>query len=380
MKHPRVLFVGAFPPHDRKVFGGMVTACETLLNSSLPERIDFDLIDSTQISNPPPVFLVRLWYAVRRFFIFASRLERQRPDVIILFAAAGASIAEKGSMAWYARVRGVPSLIFPRGGIVITQCNESRFSRFWIRIALGGARKLLCQGPAWQKFAVDVLGFNIADAPIIPNWTATNNLLEIGKHRTYNEAKGSVQLLFLAWLERDKGIFELLQACKQLPPESNFILNIAGKGHAEASVKEFVDANGLGDRVRFLGWIHGSELEAAFAEADIFVLPSWREGLPNAMIEAMACGLAVVITSVGNIPDFLTNEQEALLITPQNVGALTEALARVISDPELRQSLASSGHLFAAKTFAVEPAMVLLEKAVLSVMNDSGISKKDRLD
>ena len=63
---PRVLFVGAFPPPGAKVFGGMVTSCGALLQSSFPTRLDLDMLDSTQISNPPPGLAVRLLRAGRR--------------------------------------------------------------------------------------------------------------------------------------------------------------------------------------------------------------------------------------------------------------------------------------------------------------------------
>lgn len=375
MKQPRVLVVGAFPPPDREIFGGIVTVCRTLLASSLPDRMDLDLIDSTQISNPPPGGMVRFMLAARRFVRFVVRFERHRPDAVLLFTSSGLSLVEKGSMAWYARFRRVPVLMFPRGGAVLEACAKSRFSRVWVRIAYRGARIVLCQGPMWRRFVTDTLGRPSSDAPIIPNWTATENLLEVGRNRTLEVSQKPLRLLFLGWLEREKGIFELLEACSRLVEKNNFLLDIAGKGHADKSVREFVIEKKIVDRVRFLGWIKGPELEEAYAQADIFVLPSWKEGMPNAMIEAMATRLAVVVTTVGNIPDFLTDEQQALLISPKDTDALTSALNRVINDRDLRLSLASNGHTFVEKTFAVEPAVDQLEKAILSVLDATLLPK-----
>jgi hypothetical protein len=92
MDRPRVLFVGAFPRPGGAVVGGMVTSCGILLESSFPTRLYLDLMDSTQISNPPPGFAVRLLRAAGRFAKFTGRLERHRPDVVLLFVAVGASI------------------------------------------------------------------------------------------------------------------------------------------------------------------------------------------------------------------------------------------------------------------------------------------------
>ena len=156
----RILFVGAFPPPGGAILGGMVTSCRILLSSSFPERLELDLLDSTQISNPPPGFAVRLVRAVGRFSEFIGRFERRRPDAVLLFVAVGASIVAKGIMAWYARLRGVPVIMFPRGGSVVDDCHASAFTRIWVGWSFRGARKIICQSESWRRFAVDMLGFD----------------------------------------------------------------------------------------------------------------------------------------------------------------------------------------------------------------------------
>lgn len=352
-----MLVVGAFPPAGWQIFGGMVTSCTALLKSSLPDRAELFLLDSTQVSNPPPSFPVRMAYALRRLCVFVARIEQCRPDVILLFASLGASLMEKGAMAWYARLRGIPAVMFPRGGGIIDDCERSGVSRAWVRAVFGGARKIFCQSPHWQHFAVDVLGFDRLNAPVITNWTATAELLAVGKQREPAKPDDPVRLLFVGWLDREKGMGELLEACRALPPEMKFTLVIAGEGNMSSSAREAVSRAGLDDRVRFMGWVEGPALVAAFAEAQVLVLPSWAEGLPNAMIEAMAARLAVVITRVGSVPDVVTDGVHALLVPPRDAAALKVALTRVIEDPVLRQRLATAGHELAATRFDVESAV-----------------------
>ena len=134
-RQPHILWVGAFPPANRHVYGGIVTSCRVLLQSSLATEATLILFDSAQITNPPPGFLLRLILAVRRFLIYLVRFERENPDVILVFTSAGASLVEKGAMVWYARARGVPSLMFPRGGALIDASRRSSFTRNWVRIA-----------------------------------------------------------------------------------------------------------------------------------------------------------------------------------------------------------------------------------------------------
>ena len=350
-----MLFVGAFPPPNRAIFGGMVTDCRALLGSSLPRRAALDLVDTTQAAQPLPGLMRRLLHSVRRLFRFVWRIERGHPDAVLLFTAAGSSVVEKGAMAWYARMRGIPALMFPRAGPVLDACRRSRFTRWWVRGAFAGARSVLCMGETWQKFAQDTLGFDAADTPIIASWTATSDLLALGGTR--EPTPGPVRLLFVGWVDREKGVGELLEACRRLAKDRRFELTLVGEGNLSRTVKDFVSTNGLEAFIRPAGWRSGADLHEAYARADVFVLPSWSEGLPNAMVEAMAAGLACVVTTVGSVPDVVANDVSALLVAPRDIDGLERALSRVIDDADLRRRLGKAAHTIAARDFGVEQAV-----------------------
>jgi glycosyltransferase involved in cell wall biosynthesis len=363
---PRILFVGAFPPPRREIFGGMVTSCRALLNSSFSTRAELILVDTTQVSNPPPPLWIRALLAFRRFLDYVVRFERSAPDVTILFTATGASVVDKSAMAWYARLRGVPALIFPRGGALMDVTQRSLLARLATRLAFRGARSVLCQESAWQRFAVESLGLATEDAPIIPNWTATNELLSIGRRRRFGD-RDPVRLLFLGWVKKEKGIFDLIEACAQLSPEVPFVLDVVGEGSESAAARELVERKGLDSVVRFHGWLSGDALEERFALADILVQPSWAEGLPNAMIEAMAARLAIIVTAVGNVPDVVTDGREAILIPPRDVPALAAALRLAIGDAPLRRALGDAAFMVAEQRFGVEQAVDRIIGAVKRV-------------
>lgn len=368
LKRPKVLIVGAFPPSERKIFGGIVTSCKALIDSSFSSKFDLFLLDSTQISNPPPSFFKRTLLAGIRFFSFCRLIIFSRPDVVILFASLGGSIIEKGAMAWIARLLFIPALFFPRGAELIDIAASSTIQRLWIRWACRGATYFLCQGPAWQRFALEIIGFDLIHAPVVPNWTATNNLLAIGKDREKKKPGHIIQLLFLGWLEKEKGIFELLQACSVLAAAYSFRLIIAGRGHAEDAARKFIQQSDLSGSIHFVGWVQGEALEQLLADSDVLILPSWAEGLPNAMIEAMAAGLAVVVSAVGNVPDVVTDGQEAILVPPKRVDLLQRAIQRLLDDPNLREALAARGHAFVEKHYAVEPAIEILSKVITAAI------------
>lgn len=370
----KVLIVGAFPPPNTKIFGGIVRVCQTMLGSSFAEKYRLILVDSTQFSNPPPRLPLRFILALFRFCRFLVTLITNRPDAVIVFCSGLASVIEKGAMGWCAKLLAIPVLVFPRHAGIIDSSASNSLKRCLIHGSFKAADRFLCQGQQWQDFATEELGYSLKNAVIIPNWTATNELLEIGQARDFNVSRDKIVILFVGWLEREKGIEELLKAVKSLSDHGvPYNLKIVGRGHAETASREFVKGQGLCDNVEFMEWKEGLELVELYRDADVFVLPSWKEGLPNAMIEAMAAGLATVVTPVGNIPSFVIDDREALYVTPHDIREIENALETLILDDQKRIELAQNGHRLASEKFAVEPAM---EKLIAVV--DETIADQDR--
>ena len=259
--------------------------------------------------------------------------------------------------------------MFPRGGPLLDQFKESSFTRLWVKWAFGGATKVLCQGPAWRTFALEKLNFLNHNCPIIFNWTATDRLLRLGEKKLKIKSKHPLNILYLGWLEEEKGIFDFLDACSEIKKEKEFKILIAGGGSRENDVKEFCRKNGTHDIATFFGWVEGAQLEEILHNSDILVLPSWAEGFPNAVIEAMASGLAVVVTSVGNVTDILTHKSEALLVIPRHKASLINAISSLIDDDELRHCIALQGHKFSKENFSVEKSVSKLEELIYSVID-----------
>lgn len=376
MTKPKLLIVGAFPSPNSSIVGGIATTCENLMESDFPNHFELILIDSTQRSNPPPGFFIRSLSATSRIYRYLLALVFQRLDAVILFTSLGASLLEKGLLAWVARLKGIPVFLFPRGAELITIVDTKPWQKKWIIPAMRGATHMLCQGPAWQRFAVEQVGFELHQTEIIHNWTANSELLSIGSKKNGSTRPVTIKILFLGWLERNKGIFELLESCKNLSKKYNFILSIAGDGHAQQDAKKFVTENELEQYVDFMGWVHSYRKLELLESTDILVLPSWAEGFPNAVIEAMAAKVAVVVTAVGNVPDILTNREHALIIPPKNVEALTVAIEELLIDSNFRLQLANSGHDFARETFSTERGAKRLANVIFAAIADNK-RKKD---
>ncbi len=363
----RVLIVGAFPSSTSKVIGGVVTGCKALLSSSFSSKYHLVLIDSTQISNPPPNLFVRSGLALKRFVLYFTKLILERPDVVLIFASKGASLLEKGLMAWMAKLVGVRTILFPRHGDLISIAQNSNLQLLWIRSVMRGADYILCQGPSWKDFAMNAIGFSDFHTPIVYNWTATDELLSIGESRELQSANIPT-LLFLGWLEESKGIFDLLNVCQSLSRDYKFRLLLAGRGRAEESAHAFVEANKLNDFIQFVGWVSGLEKTLTLQKADILVLPSWKEGFPNSIIEAMATKVAVIVTAVGNVPDLLVDKNQVLLVPARDTTALEASIKLLLSDDQLRFGIAERGYQFARENFSVEKGACKLVSVIESAV------------
>jgi glycosyltransferase involved in cell wall biosynthesis len=151
------------------------------------------------------------------------------------------------------------------------------------------------------------------------------------------DGRSQVQFLHLGRLGKRKGGYDLLSAFAALPESlrQKARLVMAGDGDVEGMRKL---AEPLGDRVRVLSWIDAQERDRLLAESDVFALPSYAEGVPMSLLEAMAAGLPAITTAVGGIPDVFSHGAEGLLVTPGDRTQLTTALAQMITDESARLS------------------------------------------
>jgi glycosyltransferase involved in cell wall biosynthesis len=356
----RMLIVGAFPPRHIREHGGVLTSCRVLLESSLPQRAELVLVDSSSTSVPPPPLLRRLPRALLRIAVTCWHFARSRPHVALLFASPGSSFVEKSLVAAVARVLGVRTLMFPRGAQLIADYHASPLKAVLFRRLFSIPDRLLCQGNVYRDFFTGTIGLDGATCPIVANWTATAELLAIGESRRYDPNGASLTLLFLGWVDREKGVFELLECLRVLaarPGLPRLRLLMAGDGSAIQAVRRFIRDHALESSVELPGWIDGPQKIAALRDADIFVLPSYMEGMPNALIEAMAAGLPVVATAVGAVADMIEEGSNGLVIEPRDPDALIRAVETLISTPSLRMSLGRAACLTAREEFSVEAAV-----------------------
>jgi glycosyltransferase involved in cell wall biosynthesis len=125
----------------------------------------------------------------------------------------------------------------------------------------------------------------------------------------------------------------------------------------------------LEDRCQLVGTVRGESKTQLLDEASLFVLPSYNEGLPMAILEAMAAGLAVVATPVGGIPEVIRDDYNGFLVTPGDVEALAEKLAILANDRHLREVMGRRGREIAEQELDVKPYVERLVALYESLAN-----------
>ena len=155
-------------------------------------------------------------------------------------------------------------------------------------------------------------------------------------------ASGSPTILFVGRLTRAKGLYELMDAAQLLRskhPDLQWRMVIAGEGPDSAALGALSQELGLDDRVEFPGYVEGGRLDALYLSSSVFVLPSYSEGFPTVITEAMAAGLPVVATGIRGIVDHLEDGVNALFVEPRDSLGLCGALERLLLDEELRRAM-----------------------------------------
>ncbi|MCD8288236.1 MAG: glycosyltransferase family 4 protein [Porphyromonadaceae bacterium] len=151
---------------------------------------------------------------------------------------------------------------------------------------------------------------------------------------------GQLHLLFLGTITQQKGIYDLLHTIKRYKKElSNKVyLHIGGKGE-ERQLRQEMAELAMDDRVIYHGFVANEEKFRLFCLSDVLVLPSYIEGLPISILEAMSYGMPVIASRVGGIPDIVKDKETGYLITPGNTEELGEAILTLLNDPQKRAEM-----------------------------------------
>jgi glycosyltransferase involved in cell wall biosynthesis len=351
-RKPRVLFVGAFlSPSEAKVTGGVQFECRSLIESPVSREVEWDLLDTTMESIPPPPVARRMMLAVRRSLSFVRRILFHRPDCCLIYASSGASFYEKGLMTLFAALLRVPVILRPVSGATVDDYRRNRMGRWWIRSVARASTYVACQGTRWCEFYRSIADLSEERTPIVYNPVDTRRYASVAPIERSSPDKA----LLVGWVERNKGIWDLLEIAARFERElEGMQFVVCGRGAEFDEFQARIRQRKLDRLFDLRGWVGMAGKLAALSECSIYLMLSHREGLPNALLEAMAAARAVVATSVGSVADLVFEGRTGLLCEAQDIEDIGSRILDLRQREGLRQSLAAGARERAAETVAYE--------------------------
>ncbi|MGA2926213.1 MAG: glycosyltransferase family 4 protein, partial [Solirubrobacteraceae bacterium] len=193
----------------------------------------------------------------------------------------------------------------------------------------------------WPKLVVVRCGVDLAEfapAEVAPAESAPSSA------RAERSAGAPLRILTVGRVDPMKGTVLLLQALAQLRERGlAAVLTVVGDGPSRAKAAEIADRLGIGELVTWAGAVGQDRIRDFYANCDVFCLPSFAEGVPIVLMEAMAMEVPVVANAITGIVELVDDGVSGLLVRPGRLDQLTDALARLLADPALRSAIGRAG-------------------------------------
>ncbi len=347
----KVLMVGP----DRGVHGGISAVVNEMYSAGLDKKVNLKYIGTMKEGSKLKKLFVAAFAYVRFVFTVPAY------DVVHVNFSSDSSFLRKSIFIKTAHAFGKRIVLHQHGGDFRTFYGKelSDKGRENVRRTLDMGDIMLVLTASWKEF---FSGITAADKiKVFPNGIRTS----IEDSDSVN--KDFCKLLFLGRICKDKGIDELLDAVKKVHEENKRVKLYIGGIYEEADYKAKIES--CSDFVEYLGWVSGEDKNRWLKECGILVLPSYYEGFPVSIIEAMFRESAVIASCVGGIPDIIEDGVDGLLIPPKDEAELKGAILRLVNDSDLAARLGKNGRNKVVKNYSVENNIDELVK----IYKDTGV-------
>lgn len=341
--------------------GGIASVVDSYERDGLFKRWGIHLV-ITHVEGSLRARLMRAATALGHVFVLAMN---GRISLLHCHVSMYGSFWRKSLFAVMGRMFGIPVLLHLHGSKTKEFYRDlPPFAKRMVERQLAAAEAILVLSDSWRAF---VLGLAPnARVVVLPNYVDIPVYGSIGTHSMHEsgsaEARGDrINVLFLGMIGERKGVYDLLRAfAAAASGMPGLYLRLAGNGEV-GKARKFAERLGLQREVEFLGWVDAEARNGLLADTDVFVLPSYNEGLPVSVLEAMAWGIPVITTPVGGIPELIKSHINGILIPPGDLTALQEAIERLGKDAEIRRRMGLAGRNAVRLRFSRENTLPKLE-------------------
>ena len=372
----KIIIIGSTPPphHGSNIYS------QNLLNSKIKEEFEvfhLDTSDHRNLDNLSKLDFINVYLAVKNIAELVWILIKIRPELVYIPPAAsflpyfrdGLFIL---SASFFSHAKIV--IHMHRGNFFRGEFYEKSNSlvRFFIRWTLNKVDIAIVLGKSLESIFYGLVKYIV----VVPNGTdfdPFNNR----KYVTKPEKK-EIIASYLGNLFEKKGVLDLLQAAKiVLDKHKNVKFRFAGpwtrqESRTKSRVFSFMYENNLLSKVEFIGTVLNKDKEKFLLDTDIFVFPSWFEGLPQVILEAMAAGCPVISTKdVGAIPEVVVDGVSGILVEKQNPKQIADAIIKLIKDPGLRKKMGEASRKRFKRYYTMDQNINMMIKVFKNTSHNS---------
>lgn len=277
--------------------------------------------------------------------------------IVHIHTASNASFRRKSILARLARTMGRKVVMHVHGGGFETFYHTDPSG---ISAELKRADAVVALSEQWGRFFA---GIGI-DAAVI------NNPVPEALRRTVAD-DGRLHILFLGLLEQAKGVADIIEAARQASARwaGRVAIHIGGEGPLRQMVEDAQADPALNGTVVYEGYVSGERKTELLNLCRVYLLPSYAEGLPVSIIEAMSYGMAIIASRVGGIPSQVTDGTNGLLITPGDVAGMTAAIDRLLNDSDTLRAMGEAS-VPMSNPYALPVVKAALEHLYTTLLQD----------
>jgi glycosyltransferase involved in cell wall biosynthesis len=338
----RVLLVGKGPP-DR---GGIASFLQILLASDLGSRHEIRLLNLTRDEVPRAGRLTSA--NVRRTLSDTVRVGKEagRAEVVHIHTALvpAVTLVRAGMLCLAARIRGAKVALHVHSGLVELWLT-TRARRALARVLLSSAHRILTMSNPTRDALAGALGER--------RISVVDNGVDVDRFHPGDAANVPPRILYAGLLTPRKGVVDLMRASEELVRRGlAHELVLAGGMPDEGPNDEAAVRAAAPSTANLLGAQSHDRMPALYRDSDLFCLPSWFEAMPLSILEAMASGLPVVATGVGDVRRIVEHGVTGLVVPPKRPDLLADALGELLADGDRRRSMGEAGRRAVADRFA----------------------------
>lgn len=291
-------------------------------------------------------FFVNTTIFLKAVYDYVLKLMLRKVDLVHIHTSYGRSFYRKAFFIFLSKIFGVK---------IVLHFHSSKFDDFFITVI--GLKKGVIEFLLKRTDAIVLLCRNwkekIEKKYAVKNAYVINNPipLDLDKIRKKEQSSFSnyVNILFLGFLIKTKGIYDLVEIAEKLR-ETNLEhkIIVGGKGEEEKRfLKSIIDKNL--DNIEYLGWVSGKDKLDLFSNSDIFLLPSYKEGMPMVILEAMCFSLPIISTKIAGIPEIVDDGKNGYLLAPGDIEGFVKKIKSLILDTTLRTEYGRNSRIFAER-------------------------------